>query len=459
MTPAARLQAALDLLETIALSPRPADGVASEFFRSRRFIGSKDRREIADRVWIMLRNWARAGWQVRHAALSTWPAGDVPEWADVTPRQRLLADLVQREKVTLEELESLFNGEKFGPARLRERERSLIRALKSNRVAKADLPDWVAGEMPGWIIPRLRTVYQDRLPDVLDALTVEAPVDLRVNTLKADLETVVDRLAGEEVDVGPGTWSPLALRLIGRANLPATAAFRDGLVEVQDEGSQLLALLTDAHPGQSVVDFCAGAGGKTLAIAATMQNKGRLVACDVSAGRLERSAVRLKRAGVHNVTRHLLEGERDKWVKRSAGKYDRVLIDAPCSGTGTWRRNPDAKWRLRDQDVRELVVKQASILSSAARLAAVGGRVIYATCSLLPEENERQVDAFLAANSGFRLLPVAEVWAQVFGPDRPCPVDGPMLRLDPAAHGTDGFFAAILERVGDAAAVEAVAED
>lgn len=446
MTPAARLQAALDLLEAIASSPRPADGVASEFFRGRRFIGSKDRREIADRVWSMLRSWARSAWQVRHAALSTWPEGDVPEWTAVTPRQRLLADLIQRERVTLEEMEQLFSGDKFAPARLRERERSLIRALKSERVARADLPDWVAGEVPGWIVPRLAALYGEQTAAVLDALTVEAPVDLRVNTLKTDLTTAVQRLAEEGVEVMEGALSPVALRLIGRANLPATATFRDGLVEVQDEGSQILALLVDARPGQAVVDFCAGAGGKSLAIAAAMENKGRLVACDVSVGRLERSAVRLKRAGVHNVVRHPLEGERDKWVKRSAGRYDRVLIDAPCSGTGTWRRNPDAKWRLREQDVRELTEKQASILSSAARLTKAGGRVIYATCSLLADENEKQVESFLAANPDFRLIPVAEVWASVFPADRPCPVEGPMLRLDPATHGTDGFFAAILER-------------
>ena len=222
--------------------------------------------------------------------------------------------------------------------------------------------------------------------------------------------------------------------------------FRDGRVEVQDEGSQLVALLVDARPGQAVVDYCAGAGGKTLALAARMENKGRLLALDVSAGRVDRATQRLRRAGVHNVTRRLLEGESDKWLKRNAASFDRVLVDAPCSGTGSWRRNPDAKWRLRPEDLTELVAKQAAILASAARLTKPGGRLVYATCSLLAAENDRQVEAFLATHAGWRVVPVAEVWTSVLG--TPCPTDGPWLHLTPAQHGTDGFFAAVLERTG-----------
>jgi 16S rRNA (cytosine967-C5)-methyltransferase len=259
--------------------------------------------------------------------------------------------------------------------------------------------------------------------------------------------------------------------------------FKDGLIEVQDEGSQLVALLADARPGMRIADFCAGAGGKTLAIAAQMQNKGKIVACDVLEGRIERAAVRFARAGVHNVERKALSSERDQWVKRHAGTFDRVLVDAPCTGTGTWRRNPDAKWKLTPTDLEELTQVQRSILDSAWRLVKPGGRLIYATCSLLAEENEVQVAAFLEAHAEFKLVPVGNVWREVFGnaaslPVTPAPEPGSIgkacarsamdpgsgagmtvesgidcgatlatLSLTPAQHGTDGFFVAVLERV------------
>src|SRR5205823_3544509 len=191
------------------------------------------------------------------------------------------------------------------------------------------------------------------------------------------------------------------LRLRERVPLGSLAAFKEGLVEVQDEGSQIAALLADARPGMRVVDFCAGAGGKTLALAAGMANRGKVVACDVSQRRLERAARRLRRAGVNNVERRALTGERDKWVKRHAGGFDRVLVDVPCLGTGTWRRNPDGKWRARPEDLAELVVRQQQILRSAARLARPGGRLVYATCSLLHEEDEAQTEGFLAAEPEF----------------------------------------------------------
>jgi 16S rRNA (cytosine967-C5)-methyltransferase len=220
--------------------------------------------------------------------------------------------------------------------------------------------------------------------------------------------------------------------------------FRAGLVEVQDEGSQLVSLLTDARPGQRVCDFCAGAGGKTLALAAAMANKGHIVACDVLPGRLDRSSVRLRRAGVHNVERQSLASERDPWVKRHKGRYDRVLVDAPCTGIGTWRRNPDAKWRLEPGDLVELVQLQARILDSAARLVTPGGRLVYATCSLLAEENEDQVRRFLGGHLDFALVPAPEAWAEVL--PGPSPGEGPYLSLTPAVHGTDGFFIAIFQR-------------
>jgi 16S rRNA (cytosine967-C5)-methyltransferase len=212
---------------------------------------------------------------------------------------------------------------------------------------------------------------------------------------------------------------------------------------VQDEGSQIAGLLADARPGMRVVDFCAGAGGKTLALAAGMANRGKIVACDVSAHRLERAARRLRRAGVNNVERRALTDERDKWVKRHAGSFDRVFVDVPCLGTGTWRRNPDAKWRATPQDLAELVLRQQQILRSAARLVRPGGRLVYATCSLLREEDEAQAESFLVAEPQFSVVPAARAWGETIG--GASPGGERYLRLTPARHSTDGFFVAIFE--------------
>ena len=276
------------------------------------------------------------------------------------------------------------------------------------------------------------------------ALNGPAPTDLRVNLLKNHREEARRALAAEGVAANPTPLSPVGLRLRERIPLGNLAAFNQGLIEVQDESSQIAALLADARPGMRVVDFCAGAGGKTLALASGMANRGKLVACEVSQRRLDRAARRLRRAGVTNVERRALSGERDKWVKHHKAGFDRVFADVPCLGTGTWRRNPDAKWRMRPEDLAELVERQQLILRSAARLARPGGRLIYATCSLLREEDEAQAEAFLAAEPDFSLLPVARVWRETIGGASPGGED--YLRLTPAQHGTDGFFVAIFER-------------
>jgi len=441
VTPAARLQAAIDLLQDVAATARPADGTASAWLRERRYIGSKDRRVITERVWGMLRRWARIAWWLDRVA----PGGEPLAWDTIPPRHRLIADLMLVDHLDPTQVHAQFTGERHAPAPLSAREAALVDALRGQPLTHPEQPAWVQGEVPEWVIPHLEPLYGDHTAEVLGTLNEPAPVDLRVNTLKGDLEHAISRLAAEGIDTVPTRWSPLGLRLEGRANLAATATFREGVVEVQDEGSQIVALLADARPGMTVIDFCAGAGGKTLAMAAQMRNKGRLIACDVSQGRLDRSATRLKRAGVHNVTRRVLSSESDKWVKRHKGSADRVLVDAPCTGTGTWRRNPDAKWRLDEAEIARLGEVQSRILRSAARLVKPGGRLIYVTCSLLHEENEAQIDRFMADHAeDFRILPVASLWPDTVGGHYP--TEGPYLRLDPARHGTDGFFAAILER-------------
>jgi 16S rRNA (cytosine967-C5)-methyltransferase len=431
MTPDARLQAAFELLAAIDASPRPADGVVSKYLAQRRYIGSKDRRDIVERVYGVLRRRARLEWWIERSGQA------------VGPRGLLLADLAVSDGMTPEQLDKIFVGNR-APQPLSGAERKLVGALTGKKLFHHDMPVAVKGEYPAWVEPHLLRVFGDRAAAELAAMREEAPLDLRVNTLKATPEQARQALAAEGIHAETTALSPLGLRLPGRVALIQVKAFREGLVEVQDEGSQLAALLTDARPGEAVVDFCAGAGGKTLALAARMENKGRLVACDVSQGRVDRAQDRLRRAGVHNVRRQVLSGEDDKWVKRHAGTFQRVLVDAPCTGTGTWRRNPDAKWRLTPGRLEELTELQGRVLASAARLVVPGGRLVYATCSLLPEENEARIDAFLAARDDFAVVPVAEVWAEVLG--TPCPAEGPYLRLSPARHGTDGFFIAVLQR-------------
>ena len=359
-------------------------------------------------------------------------------------RYRSIAALTLIDKWSADDIAASFDGGRFRPAALSPVEQRLARGLAGRTLTHPDMPRAVACDIPDWLEPHLTAVYGRRLEDEMAALNAPAPFDLRVNTLKADRETARRALAAAHIDAEPTPWSPLGLRLKHRAPLAGTAAFKDGLVEVQDEGSQIAALLADARPGMRVVDFCAGAGGKTLALAAQMQNRGKLVACDTAAWRLERAAQRLRRAGVNNVERRVLASERDAWVKRHAAGFDLVFVDAPCLGIGSWRRNPDAKWRATQADLAELVVRQRDILANASRLVKPGGRLVYVTCSLLREENEGQAETFLAAHPDFALYPIARAWAETLGGRSPAGDD--YLRLTPAHHGTDGFFAAIFER-------------
>ncbi len=439
MTPGARLQALIELLDDV-MQGGAADAAASRYFRARRYIGSKDRSAIAERLYAILRRRARLDWWINRV-LERSP--DSPPPAN---RHRVVADLMFIDRWHIRDFERNFDGDRHKPAPLSRAERSLVEALDGQKLDHPDMPRWVRLEVPDWALDRLNALYgADDAP--IAAFNQSAPLDLRVNRLVGSRDDAVRRLAEAGITARPTGLSPLALRVEGRPPLGTLDSFQQGLVEVQDEGSQLVALLTDARPGMSVLDYCAGAGGKTLALAAEMANKGRLVASDIDARRLERAVTRLRRAGVHNAERRALGGDNAQWFKRQAGRFDRVLVDAPCSGTGTWRRNPDMKWKLGPQDVAELTEKQRTILDAAAKLVKPGGRLVYATCSVLPEENEGSVEAFLAAHPEFRIVPLAEVWPRIAA-DTPPPCPGPFLRLNPAEHQTDGFFTAILEKQG-----------
>jgi len=395
----------------------PADNALSAYFRRHPDLGARDRAFVAEGVfaWLRRKRSLEALAQrtdARHLALATTVREGLASVRD------LASALTTEESTWLAEFKS----------RLRD-----------------ELPAPVAADVPDWLWERLGEVYGD---DTRDALTrtwqTSAPFDLRVNALKAKRDDALAALAAEGLDVAPTPYAPLGIRVRGRPSLARHPWLMDGRLEVQDEGSQLVAQLVAPRRTDMVVDFCAGAGGKTLALGALMRSQGRLYAFDVSQPRLDRLAPRLARSGLSNVHVQRLAHERDTKVKRLAGKIDRVLVDAPCTGFGTLRRNPDLKWRQTPDDVAELTTKQARILAAAATLLKPHGRLVYATCSVLPEENDAIVDAFLAAHPMFSALDVAAELARY-----DVALDtGPRLRLMPHVHGCDGFFAAVLERTG-----------
>ncbi|MFD2264572.1 RsmB/NOP family class I SAM-dependent RNA methyltransferase [Lacibacterium aquatile] len=436
MKPGARLQAVAELLEDIA-SGGVADAAASRYFRERRYIGSKDRSSVAERLFAILRRRARLDWWVNRI-LERSPDSPPP-----AARHRLIADLILVDNWGMQKFLDSFDGEKHHPAPLSRAEKTLIEKLADQPLDHPEMPRWVRFEVPEWAEGKLTELFENDDAE-LAALNENAPLDLRTNRLKCDRDAAMEALKEQGLTVEAAPWSPLAIRVEGRPALGNLPAFHEGIVEVQDEGSQLVALLADAKPGQWVMDYCAGAGGKTLALAAEMENKGRLVASDISAKRLMRAVERLRRAGVHNAERRPLDGEHAQWFKRQAGKFDRVVVDAPCSGTGTWRRNPDMKWKIGPEDIAELQVKQREIIAAASKLVKTGGRLVYATCSILPEENEQTIAGFLADHPDFQVVPVTKIWAERIGTE--CPVEGDFLRLSPKKHGTDGFFTAVLEK-------------
>jgi 16S rRNA (cytosine967-C5)-methyltransferase len=398
----------------------PADATLSTFFRAHADMGMRDRAFVAEGVFAYLR---------RKRSLEAL-AGSAH------PRHLALAVVLREGSGSVRDLAGVAN----------HAELEWLAALKGR--LRDPLPPAVAADVPDWLWERLGTAYGDEERAALTrAWQAPAPFDLRVNPLRVRREDALDALQAEGLDVAPTPFAPLGIRVHGRPSLARHPWILDGRLEVQDEGSQLVGHLVAPRRSDMVVDFCAGAGGKTLLLGALMRSQGRLYAFDVSAPRLERLGPRLARSGLSNVHPQRLASERDTRVKRLAGKIDRVLVDAPCTGLGTGRRNPDLKWRQRETDVAELAAKQARILAAAATLVKPGGRLVYATCSVLPDENDAIVDGFLASTAGFvEVDATAELARLSIALDT-----GPRLRVLPHRHGTDGFFAAILERAAAAA--------
>lgn len=424
MKDAARLESTLEILALHGASNKPLDQIAHGYFKTRRYIGSKDRQVISAYVYGVMRHRASCDWWALERGISPLLMGPIE-----AARIRLLTYLWIFEKVKREVIGILFSGEKYAPARLSDKERLIFEKLPN----LVGLSPWVEGEFPEWLYPFLKRRFAENLKVEMEAFLRQAPLDLRVNTLKATREEALKSLEHAGLTIIPSPLSPWGLRCEERANITQTKAFQEGIVEVQDEGSQLVVNLMDVYPGHSILDLCAGAGGKTLALAALLENKGRVVATDTAGWRLKRAKERLKRAGAFNVELRELTGLQDKWLKRQKERFDRILIDAPCSGSGTWRRNPDQKWNITMQDITELTAIQKDLLEMAAPMIKRGGTLVYATCSLLCEENQDVATAFLEKNPEFSLVP--------------CGLDGTsFLSLSPLQNDTDGFFAAKFQR-------------
>jgi 16S rRNA (cytosine967-C5)-methyltransferase len=405
---------AIEILEGLEKTAQPTDRFLKSWFRIRRFAGSKDRRAIAERVFAVQR---------RRAALAHRMGGDAP-------RALMIAALLEADQ----DVAALFTGG-YGPPPLTDAERLAIAATPSSA------PDWVRGEYPLWLEPELRRAFGERLLDEMAAFIARAPTDLRVNTLKADRDAVIAASTRMGLVAAPTPYAPHGIRIAGEAgNLSQSPLFESGAFEFQDEAAQIAAHLCGARPGMRVLDLAAGAGGKSLAFAAAMRNQGEIVACDVRGAALAELQKRASRAGVTIIKTFVLEGGPLEHAQPS-GLFDAVFVDAPCSGTGTWRRQPELRWRLAPARLAELMALQDRLLDQAAGLVRPGGRLFYATCSILPSENQDRVAAFQVRHPAFESLNLAEN-----GGANPPPGLTWDFRASPAGTGTDGFFCAGLRR-------------
>jgi 16S rRNA (cytosine967-C5)-methyltransferase len=429
MTPAARVSAAIEVLADIAQRKRPASEALKDWGLAHRFAGSGDRAAIGNLVFDALRH----------------RASNVYVMQDDGPRALVLRTLVSNWGMTPDAVAALADGGRFAPEPLTPTE---LEGLQ--RAIPADAPAHIRGDYPEWLEPLFARAFGDNAAEEGAGLSLRAPVDLRTNTLKATREKVLNAL--RRVDAAPTPLSPVGVRIAANKgpsrspHVEAEPAHGKGWFEVQDEGSQVATLLAGAKPKEQVLDLCAGAGGKTLALAAITENTGQIYAYDADRMRLRPIFERLKRAGARNV-QVLAPGDPAALAQLEA-KMDLVLIDAPCTGSGVWRRRPDAKWRLSPEMLQARLVEQTAVLDQGASLVKPGGRLAYITCSVLPPENRDQVDAFLARHPGFSLVPWTEAWASAFLPEPPASADGSTetLLMTPRSFGADGFFVAMLKR-------------
>ncbi|MDF2369097.1 RsmB/NOP family class I SAM-dependent RNA methyltransferase [Sneathiella sp.] len=431
MTPVARLAAATELLEMIGAAATPAEQHIGTYFRTRRYAGSKDRRWVTEFVYRALRRQGELDWAAVEAGL------------EPSPRIRSFLSLILFEDIAPEDLPATWFGGPHGLSELTAEEGAAL--AKTATLDLSTLPPEAAGNFPEWLTEKITAQYGDQAAAVMRAYGSRAPVTLRVNAQKGARSDIQYFLKNEGIDVTPTALSPDGLIIEGRVNLSRHPLLENGRIELQDEAAQIAARLADARPGMTVVDYCAGGGGKSLAMAATMDYAGKIYAFDTNARRMRDIGARAKRAGVTLIEPLAITGDEadDEIFASLVGQMDRVFVDAPCSGSGTWRRQPDQKWKLTEDRLAELIALQANILSRAAPLVAPGGRLIYATCSILAEENAAQIDAFLLSHPAFTLLPVSEIW-DAAGLDGNW--TGEMFAVTPSEGGRDGFFTAVLEK-------------
>lgn len=435
MTPAARLAAVIEIISEIGDGQPAGQGLRKGLAR-RRYAGSGDRAAITAQFWQIYRAWARLFWHLETRDI------------EVTPRAVAIAAQVLINGETVETLAPLFPSEaKHAAAPLDDADLALIAALQEKTLDAAAMPRDVLLEWPAFLMDDAKTGLGDNFDSELTALQGEAATDLRVNPIKLkDRRVLRNKLAGRGIKCHPTNLSPIGIRLEKRTRTDDLIEWKKGLFDVQDEGSQIAALLCDARPGMQVADMCAGAGGKSLVMAAQMENRGRILALDSNAERLERSGERIRRAGIHNVERKHVG---DTWgTKRFRAKFDRVVIDAPCSGSGTWRRQVDGRWRCTPEDLARYQLLQSNLLDKGRAMVTPGGRIMFITCSVLASEGALQVDRLLSEAPELELADISDIWGDTIGAlgggDCP-PLDRGMLRLLPGRDGTDGFFMAVLQ--------------
>ena len=400
----ARYNAVLELTEEIFKDKSPADGIINAYLRERKYIGSGDRRFIAETVWKIIRHRRRLEFEAQSS----------------DPRRILLVYLKD------EDLDLIFGAGEYAPTALSKEERNWLK-----KINESVYPPDVEAECPRWLFDKVEDMA------LLKSLNEPASADLRVN--RGSRESVLQKLRGEGLYFAPTPYSPIGIRSSERVNLNNCIAYREGEIEVQDEASQLAAILCDVRPQHKIMDYCCGAGGKSLALAYLMDNQGKVLAHDISAARLEAIKPRMQRLGIKNI-------ELTDFAATTDRDFDRFILDAPCSGSGTWRRSPDAKFRLTPEYLEKLNQTQRELLDIAYDKTKSGGRIIYITCSIFKDENENIVEPFVKAHGDVRLLNLRELWEQKLKAPYPC-VSNEYLRLSPLATGTDGFFLAIIEKV------------
>ncbi|MEI9991621.1 MAG: RsmB/NOP family class I SAM-dependent RNA methyltransferase [Rhizomicrobium sp.] len=415
MKAAARLQAAIDILTALEKTDQPADRLIRDYFRARRYAGSKDRAAVAERVFSILRHRFSLAWTMQ----------------DETPRALALASVVQQG----DDPDLLFTGEAYAPASLTDDERKRLKA------PRGEPPLYAEGEFPQFLEPELTRAFGDRVLREMAGLQTRAPIDLRVNTLRRERGEVLSALVAQGFAAAPTPFAPHGIRIASgeaSSSLGRGAMFESGAFEFQDEAAQIAALLVGARPGLRILDLAAGAGGKTLALAAAMKNQGEIVACDVRQPALQELAARATRAGAKNIRTHLLDDRAPL-----EGRFDAVLLDAPCSGSGTWRRQPELRWKLTPKVLAQRIALQDELLGRAAALVKPGGQLIYATCSILPSENQDRIAAFRVRHPAFAPVSAAAIWTRETAGEPP-PGLAEDFRATPYTTGTDGFYAAIL---------------